>query len=164
MLHVLGFEGALFGLICPRQSFVEIETAVEDRRAQDQPPADRFHQLQHRRTVQFSVVVPGPFLKPLLRYFYNIFIDFVSRQSHTWIGKQHVSAQVHIRKRALLLHEWNEGEWKVEFTNPPTKRPPMVPWDVIEATARRDRMDQSSLVCGNITEVFPDRLAIWRGI
>ena len=32
----------------------------------------------------------------------------------------------------------------IRHTNPPTSKPPMVPCDVIEATATRDNIDKSS--------------------
>jgi len=43
VVDVLSLEGALFSLIRPCQPFVEVKSAVENGRSQDQPPSHRFH-------------------------------------------------------------------------------------------------------------------------
>ena len=57
VVDVLSLEGALFSLIRPCQPFVEVKSAVENGRSQDQPPSHRFHKLQREMgQIQFRQI------------------------------------------------------------------------------------------------------------
>ena len=49
MIDVLPLEGSFFGFIRPRQTFVQIKSAVNDSGGENQPPSDCFKELQRRK-------------------------------------------------------------------------------------------------------------------